>query len=99
MGKGVTIRRSYHRFCLIADGAAVLDQGLEGCLLLIHDIGRKISGGIGLLVQKNEILPHIQCDTLQVIVLLDPQRHVSPSCPISILALSCDILILSKLPE
>ena len=83
----------------MADGAAVMDQCAKGCLTLIQNIGREISGGVGLLIQKGQILPHIQCDALQVIVLLDPQRNRSPSCPISVLILSCDILILSKLPE
>ena len=48
-GKGVPICIQ-ECFRLFADGTAVMDQGLKGCLILIHNISRKISGGIGLLI-------------------------------------------------
>lgn len=44
-GKAVPVR-SHQRLGLIADIAAELDQGLQGRLLLIEDLGGKVSGGI-----------------------------------------------------
>ena len=76
-----------------------MDQGIKRLLLLIQDVRRKISGGVGFLIQKDLVLPYIQRDVLQVIVLPDPQRYVSPSCPISVSGLSRDTLILSKMKE
>ena len=41
----------------------------------IQDVGSKVPGGKCGIVEKDLILPDIQCQTQEMIVLLDPQRH------------------------
>ena len=52
-----------------------------------------------LLLIKDLVIPDIHCELREIVVLLYSQRHSIAPCPISVLQLSFDILILSKNTE
>ena len=59
-----------------------------------HESRRKL-----LLLIKDLVIPDIHCELREIVVLLYSQRHSIAPCPISVLQLSRDILILSKKTE
>ncbi|CAN3976324.1 hypothetical protein BCGKFG_BCGKFG_13150, partial [Dysosmobacter welbionis] len=62
------------RLHLKADLSAVYKELLHRLVADIQDVGSKVPGGKRGIVEKDLILPDIQCQTQEMIVLLDPQR-------------------------